>query len=581
MLRSLFIVGGLAGAFGMGYLLQGSRDSSKTNAVQVTANRQSAAPSAAENAEPAGDPSLKLPDRLPDADGVTFDASFQAIKGHYKELAKPLIPAADKSLPLPPLVPIPDWPQEPKKLPEEVSGPMLPPVPARNADNKVEGPPKKADMKLVQIEANDPPIPPFAVDRGKTEPFAAEPAITTTKPASPPMSARTAVRFADPEGMKVSWYGPHGWNDIPLTTKACYNFLQGGIYRLKLSQIPNKPDDPHVARRTSDGKEIVRPDLGPLFPTLEVMPTTPKIATFLAHCSVSVSFSNADLQQVSAGTFLVKVIYLPNPENKDSDLVGTPEELASTRLKPGMDPITEAKKRGEVLLIVRMGNINLENPTSPPMEAGLSEAEVERKMTIVTDPPGSKVTINGKEIGFSPLNFSLIYYGKYHIKLQKDGYQTRVIEERIAAPIDENPPLNILAKNIFIHDKHLLKYTLDPLPLARPCVIGQSINALPHPLEREPTVPVQAARIVSGDDGQRYVVQGGVAFPIAGSQSGTMAIPCAISQSPDAGPRNGRAHWPTEQLPMPREASAIPELAPMPREIDYKAIFSFWLGFFQ
>ena len=100
MLRSLFIVGGLAGTFGMGYLLQGSRDSSKTNAVQVTANRQSAAPSAAENAEPAGDPSLKLPDRLPDADGVTFDASFQAIKGHYKELAKPLIPAAEQISPV-------------------------------------------------------------------------------------------------------------------------------------------------------------------------------------------------------------------------------------------------------------------------------------------------------------------------------------------------------------------------------------------------------------------------------------------------------------------------------------------------
>ena len=56
---------------------------------------------------------------------------------------------------------------------------------------------------------------------------------------------------------------------------------------------------------------------------------------------------------------------------------------------------------------------------------------MERKMTIVTDPPGAKVTINGREVGFSPVNYSFIYYGKYRIMLQKDGYQTRVIEDRV------------------------------------------------------------------------------------------------------------------------------------------------------
>jgi hypothetical protein len=92
---------------------------------------------------------------------------------------------------------------------------------------------------------------------------------------------------------------------------------------------------------------------------------------------------------------------------------------------------------------------------------------VERKMTIVTDPPGAKVTINGKEIGFSPVNYSFIYYGKYRIQLQKDGYQTRIIEDRVPAPFYEYPPLDILAENInpfIIYDKHLLEYTLDPLP---------------------------------------------------------------------------------------------------------------------
>ncbi len=97
---------------------------------------------------------------------------------------------------------------------------------------------------------------------------------------------------------------------------------------------------------------------------------------------------------------------------------------------------------------------------------GLLGGCVERKMTIVTDPPGAKVTINGKDIGFSPVNYSFIYYGKYRIMLQKDGYQTRIIEDRVPAPIYEYPPLDILVENInpfIIYDKHLLEYTLDPL----------------------------------------------------------------------------------------------------------------------
>ena len=91
-----------------------------------------------------------------------------------------------------------------------------------------------------------------------------------------PLNARTSVRFADPAGMKITWFGPNGLNEVPLETPARYNFLQGGIYRLKLSGIQAQP-----------GLE--------LYPTLEVRPATPKTATYLAHSSVPVSFTDEDL----------------------------------------------------------------------------------------------------------------------------------------------------------------------------------------------------------------------------------------------------------------------------------------------
>jgi len=48
------------------------------------------------------------------------------------------------------------------------------------------------------------------------------------------------------------------------------------------------------------------------------------------------------------------------------------DTLVSTRLDPGVDPITEADRRGSILAIVRLGNKDLEVPgTDPSVEAGL------------------------------------------------------------------------------------------------------------------------------------------------------------------------------------------------------------------
>ena len=80
-----------------------------------------------------------------------------------------------------------------------------------------------------------------------------------------PGGGRTSIRFsADKDkDMTVTWYGPSGWTE-PLTTPSSYNFPQGGIYRLKLSNIPG-----HA------GKD--------LYPTLEVTPATLKTSTYLAR----------------------------------------------------------------------------------------------------------------------------------------------------------------------------------------------------------------------------------------------------------------------------------------------------------
>ena len=168
-------------------------------------------------------------------------------------------------------------------------------------------------------------------------------------------NARSSIKFTGPAGMKVTWQLPGGgFNDETsgLTAPKEYNFLQGQVYRLRLSQVlPNHP-----------GKSF--------YPTLEVGAANPKTITFLAHSCVPLTFTNEDFDQAVGGNLVVKVIYLPDRENQDFVTVaGGIEELVSTRLEPGADPVAEAQRRGTILAILRLGNIDLENKISPAMSA--------------------------------------------------------------------------------------------------------------------------------------------------------------------------------------------------------------------
>lgn len=171
---------------------------------------------------------------------------------------------------------------------------------------------------------------------------------------SPYAARRTEVRFAGPTGMKISWYaaGAGGKGDFTptqLEAPARYNFVQAALYRLKLTNIPKRP-----------GVE--------LYPTIEVVPGNNRTEAFLAHSAVPLNFTDEDFDQVAAGNYLVKVIYLPDPQYQDLATVGL-DEIVSTRLEPGVNPIEEAYKRGSILLVVRMGNIDLEAPNTPAMDA--------------------------------------------------------------------------------------------------------------------------------------------------------------------------------------------------------------------
>ena len=163
-------------------------------------------------------------------------------------------------------------------------------------------------------------------------------------------NVKSQVVFFGPGGpngagdMKIGWQSGAGNGEkvyLPgRGTPFRYNFMQGYIYRLRLSEISG------------------RPTLN-LYPTIEVAPTTPVTDAYLTHNQIPVQFTAEDLDQVEGGNFVTKVIYLPDPRYQEL-AVANVETLVSTRLEPGVDPIIEADKRGTILMIVRLGGIDLE-----------------------------------------------------------------------------------------------------------------------------------------------------------------------------------------------------------------------------
>jgi hypothetical protein len=163
-------------------------------------------------------------------------------------------------------------------------------------------------------------------------------------------TGRTQIRFVQPTGMKIAWQPIDGKGEFTapqLQVPARYNFQQGQIYRLKVTDLPNRP-----------GQE--------LYPTLEVYPGNAKVDAYLAHNAVPIEMSDEDFDHVLAGNYVTKVIYLPDAQYQELAIAGV-ETLVSTRLDPGVDPVMEANRRGAILAVVRMGSVDLEMPHSPPL----------------------------------------------------------------------------------------------------------------------------------------------------------------------------------------------------------------------
>jgi RNA polymerase sigma factor (sigma-70 family) len=148
------------------------------------------------------------------------------------------------------------------------------------------------------------------------------------------------VRIAGPVGMRVRLVPPSGQGDQGPLVEAPgrVRLERGKLSGLKLTDVPNRPG---VER----------------FPTVEIPNGDEAAEAFVAKRAIPIAFSDEDFDRVNDGELVMKVVYLPTGK-KAVGRPGEPITLASYD-DPGRDVIAEARRRGTILAVVRLGNIDL------------------------------------------------------------------------------------------------------------------------------------------------------------------------------------------------------------------------------
>jgi hypothetical protein len=93
---------------------------------------------------------------------------------------------------------------------------------------------------------------------------------------------------------------------------------------------------------------------------------------------------------------------------------------------------------------------------------------VQRRLTLRSFPEGAMAYVDDQEIGQTPVSTPFTYYGTRDVRLEKDGYETVHVQERLDAPWYLTPPLDFFVENFWpveIRDEREVEFELQPATL--------------------------------------------------------------------------------------------------------------------
>ena len=120
---------------------------------------------------------------------------------------------------------------------------------------------------------------------------------------------------------------------------------------------------------------------------------------------------------------------------------------------------------------------------------------VQRRFIVRSQPEGAFVSIDRQPIGLTPLSVPWTYNGTREFQLEKDGYQTIKVQQRVKPRWYETFPVSFFTENFSpreFRDERLLEFQMEPKTQVQGNLLLDRANDLRMNVQRGTvTAPIQ------------------------------------------------------------------------------------------
>ncbi len=102
---------------------------------------------------------------------------------------------------------------------------------------------------------------------------------------------------------------------------------------------------------------------------------------------------------------------------------------------------------------------------------------VDRKIRVTSDPPGATVWLNDVEIGRTPAEADFTFYGRYDVRLEKDGYEPLWTSRKAGAPIWQWPGPDLIAEAIPLRFDDVVEWHFELTPALESTTDPETLDA--------------------------------------------------------------------------------------------------------
>ena len=112
---------------------------------------------------------------------------------------------------------------------------------------------------------------------------------------------------------------------------------------------------------------------------------------------------------------------------------------------------------------------------------------VQRRLIVRSQPEGAFVTIDRQQIGRTPLSVPYTYSGTREVQLEKDGFKTIKVQQRIDPTWYEKFPVSFITENFWpreLRDERLLEFQMEPKTQVQENLLLERANDLRFNVQR-------------------------------------------------------------------------------------------------